>query len=1123
MEKFKEFFVTSWAINNKTTIYLLTIIITLVGIQSYRNLPKEQFPDIVIPTIYVSTGLPSTAPKDMENLVTKPIEKQIKSIAGVKKVTSQSLENYSVIMVEFNTDVEVPIAKQKVKDAVEKAEKDLPNDPLMVQSVMEVEFSEMPILFVNLSGDYDLAKLKKYAEDLQDRIEGLKEITRVDIVGALDREIQINIDMYKAQAANITMGDIENAVKYENMTINGGNVTIDDMQRSISVSGEFDNIQQIENLVINSMTGASVFLKDIAVVKDAFAEQASYGRLDNKNVITLNVIKRGGENLILASDKIYDIIEEMEETEFPENLTIKVTGDQSDGTRVTLHDLINTIIIGFILVTIILMFFMGVTNAIFVGLSVPLSMFIAFMILPGIDFSLNMIVLFAFLLGLGIVVDDAIVVIENTHRIYDNGKVPIKTAAKKAAGEIFLPVLSGTATTLAPFVPLAFWGGIIGKFMFYLPITLIITLTASLLVAYIINPVFAVDFMKPHDHAPNQKKRARSFKITTILLLAFAALFYLAGSFGMGNFLVTMYLLYLLYRFVLEKAIASFQNKLWPRVQNVYGRFLEWALKRPRAIFWSTVVLLVATIMITALRQPKVVFFPQADPNFVYVYATLPVGTKPAATDSVAKIIEGRVYGVLGDSNPLVKSVITNVAVGANEAQDDRASYPNKAKVGVAFVKFAERNGESTAIYLEKIREAVKGIPGVEISVDQEQNGPPVAKPINIEISGENFEELIATSIDLKRYLDSMAVDGVEELKSDLQLNKPEVKIDINRERANREGISTAQIGMALRNAVFGAEVSRFRDDNDDYPIMLRFQENQRNNIEELKNLIITYRDMNMGGMVRQIPLSSVAEVKYTSTYAAIKRKNQKRVITLASNVISDFNPNEVVANIQKEIDNFNRYPETVSITMTGEQEEQAETASFLGFAGLLALALIVLILILQFNSIGRTVIILSEIIFSIIGVLLGLAIFDMEISIVMTGVGIVALAGIVVRNGILLVEFMDILRAQGYTLHDAIIEAGRVRMTPVLLTATATILGMIPLAIGFNIDFVTMFTELDPKIYFGGDNVAFWGPLAWTIVFGLAFATFITLILVPVMYEMSEQTKARLNRALKRNTDTHE
>jgi multidrug efflux pump subunit AcrB len=324
---------------------------------------------------------------------------------------------------------------------------------------------------------------------------------------------------------------------------------------------------------------------------------------------------------------------------------------------------------------------------------------------------------------------------------------------------------------------------------------------------------------------------------------------------------------------------------------------------------------------------------------------------------------------------------------------------------------------------------------------------------------------------------------------------------------------------MALRTAVFGAEVSRFRDDNDDYPIMLRFKEDQRNNIEELRNLIITYRDMNMGGAVRQLPLSSVANVEYTSTYAAIKRKNQKRVITLASNVLTDFNPNEVVNNINREILAYDRMPDGVEVKMTGEQEEQAETAGFLGFAGLLAIGLIVLILVLQFNSIGRTVIILSEIIFSIIGVLLGLAIFNMDISIVMTGVGIVALAGIVVRNGILLVEFMDILRAEGKDLHTAIVEAGRVRMTPVLLTATATILGMIPLAIGFNIDFVTMFTELNPKIYFGGDNVAFWGPLAWTIVFGLSFATFITLIIVPVMYEMSEQTKARLNRTIQKLT----
>ncbi|MFY7972530.1 MAG: efflux RND transporter permease subunit [Flavobacteriales bacterium] len=1118
-EKFKEFKATSWAIDNKTTVYLLTIFITIMGVLSYQSIPKEQYPDIVIPTMYVSTPYPGTSPKDVENLVTKPLEKQIKAIAGVKKLTSNSIQDFSNVIVEFNTDVDVPTAKQKVKDAVDKAKRDLPKDLPGDPSVVEVEFSELPILFVNVAGDYDLPQLKKFAEALEDRIESMKEITRVDVVGALDREIQINVDINKLQAANMTLGDIQNAVRYENLTISGGSVEVDEMKRTLSINGEFKSVDDIANLVVTSMTGSRVYLKDIAEVKDSHAEQASYGRLDKSNVITLNVIKRSGENLIDASDKIHEIIDEMKQSELPKDLSVVVTGDQSRTTRVTLHDLINTIIIGFILVTLILMFFMGATNAIFVGLSVPLSMFIAFLILPGIDFTMNMIVLFAFLLGLGIVVDDAVVVIENTHRIYDNGKVPIKVAAKKAAGEIFLPVLSGTATTLAPFVPLAFWGGVIGKFMRFLPITLIITLTASLLVAYIINPVFAVDFMKPHDHAPDKAKIRKRLTITTVIFVALAVIFYIAGNFGMGNFTVTLLLIYLLYRFVLEKTIKNFQEKTWPRVQAFYGRFLEYALKRPRQIFWSTVALLIATLFITAIRQPNVVFFPKAEPNFVYVYASLPVGTKAEATDSVAQIIEKKVYEVIGENNPIVESVITNVAVGANESRDDRSPYSHKAKVGVGFVEFAHRNGQSTQEYLEKIRANVQGIPGVEISVDQEQSGPPTAKPINIEISGERFEDLITASTALKRYLDGKKIDGVEELKTDLQLNKPEIVIDIDRERANREGLSMGQIGSEIRKSIFGIDnAPNFRDANDDYPIQIRLKEEQRNNIEEIKNMLITFRDMNNQGRIRQVPLSSFATVKYSSTYAGIKRKNQKRVVTLSSNVISGFNPNEVVKNITTAAAQYTDLPDGVEVNLTGEQEEQKETASFLGGALLVSLALIVLILISQFNSIGRTMIILSEIIFSIIGVLLGLAIFDMDISVVMTGVGIVALAGIVVRNGILLVEFTDILRAQGMSLHDAIVEAGRVRMTPVLLTATATILGMIPLAVGFNIDFVTLFTELDPKIYFGGDNVAFWGPLSWTIVFGLSFATFITLILVPVMYEMSEQTKARLMRAIKKN-----
>jgi multidrug efflux pump subunit AcrB len=1112
LEKFKEFKPTSWAIDNKTTIYLLTIFITLAGILTYRSIPKEQFPDIVIPTIYVSTVYPGAAPKDVENLVSKNIEKQIKSIAGVKKVTSTSIQDFSSVVVEFNTNVDVPVAKQKVKDAVDRAKKDLPQDLPADPNVMEVEFSEMPILFVNIAGNYSLDELKKYAEELQDKIEGMKEITRVDMVGALEREIQVNVDMYKAAAAKISIGDIERTLNYENLTISGGSVELDDMKRSLSVSGEFKDIEEIKNSIISGQTGAHLYLKDIAEVVDGHKIQESYGRLNNKNVITLNVIKRGGENLINASDEIQEIIAEMKANKFPKDLEVVVTGDQSRTTRITLHDLINTIIIGFILVTIILMFFMGATNAIFVGLSVPLSMFIAFLLLPGLDFTMNMIVLFAFLLGLGIVVDDAIVVVENTHRIYDNGKVPIKIAAKKAAGEIFLPVLSGTATTLAPFVPLAFWDGVIGKFMGYLPITLIITLTASLIVAYIISPVFAVDFMKPHKE--NKGVNIKKLGITSVIFIVVGILFYISGNVGMGNFTMFMLLIYIFYRFILKRMIEYFQHKTWPGVQAIYAKFLVWALARPKTILLSTLLLLIVSFMVTGLRKPEVVFFPKGDPNFVYVYASLPVGTKPEATDSVAKIIEKRVYSVLGENNPIVESVITNVAIGANESRDDRAPYSHKAKVGVGFVEFSKRGGQSTLDYLEKIRAAVQGIPGVEISVDQEQSGPPTAKPIAVEITGENFEDLIAASVNLKNYLDAQQIPGVEELKSDLQRNKPEIVIDIDRERLNREGLSLAQVGMELRKSIFGIDnPSNFRDEEDEYPIQIRLQEDQRNNLEEVRNMVMTFRDMNMMGQVRQVPISAFADVHYSSTYAGIRRKDQKRIVTLGSNVITGFNPNQVVAAIEQKVADFDNLPKGVTVKMGGEKEQQQETASFLGMAGLIAIGLIVLILITQFNSIGRTLIILSEIIFSVIGVLLGLAIFDMSISIVMTGVGIVALAGIVVRNGILLVEFTDILRERGSNLQEAIVEAGRVRMTPVLLTATATILGMIPLAIGFNIDFVTMFTELDPKIYFGGDSVAFWGPLAWTIVFGLSFATFITLIVVPVMYQMSENTKSRMKR----------
>lgn len=1114
----KEFKPTSWAVDNKVSIYVATVVICLLGITTYLSLPKENFPEVVFPQIYVATPYPGASPTDIENLISKQIEKQVKSIAGVKKITSNSVQDFSNVIIEFEADENVDEAKREVKDAVDRAKPDLPNNLPDDPQVIDIDISEVPIMFVNLSGDYDLQTLKKYAEDLQDRFETLKEIRRVDIVGALDREIQINVDLYKASLAGVSLDDIAQAIGGENVLLPGGQLSVDGMKRSLSVNGEYTNAEEIANTVVGSIRGGKLYLSDIAQVIDTNKEQESFARLDKKNVITLNIIKRGGENLINASDNIRSIVAEYENGVLPPGLKVTITADQSENTRVTLHDLINTIIIGFILVTIILMFFMGVTNAIFVGLSVPISSFIAFMVFPGIGFTLNMMTLFSFLLALGIVVDDAIVVIENTHRVFDNGKVPIRKAAKIAAGEVFLPVFTGTMVVLSPFIPLAFWPGVIGKFMMYLPITLIVALLASLVVAYIINPVFAADFMTPHDHDhdDNKTKVTKGFKITTVVFASVALMSYIVGAFGLGNFAVLMYLLYAFYHFYLIKIISVFQTSTWPKVQESYKRLITWCLYRYRPIWImvGVVVLFFFSIVFTAIRKPPVVFFPGGDPNFIYTYIRMPIGTDQRVTDSITRVVENKVINVIGKDNPMVESVIANVAIGASENPFDVGGQasPHLGKVSVAFVKFAERNGQSTKVYLDKIREAVRGVKGAEISVDQEKHGPPTGKPVNIEVAADNFDLLVKTANDVKRYLTSQQVPGIEELKSDFQSDKPEIVISIDREKANREGISTAQIGRALGTAVYGFEISKFRDENDDYPIELRIMKDQRNDINTLMNLPVTYRDMAMGGAVRQVPLSAIAKIEYSNTYAGIKRLDQKRVITLSSNVLGDSNPNAVVADIQSRLSNF-QVPDGVTVKMTGEQEDQAETMAFLGSAFGLAGLLMVMILVLQFNSISKPLIIMSEIGFSIIGVLIGFSLFKMEISIIMTGVGIMALAGLVVRNGILLVEFTDMLLAQGVSLYEAIIEAAKTRMTPVLLTTMAATIGLIPLAVGFNIDFVKMFTELNPHIYFGGDNVAFWGPLSWTMIFGLIFGTFLTLILVPVMYLLVAKLKERVFR----------
>ncbi len=1131
-KKFKEFFVTSWAVDNRTAVYIIAIIISAYGLVKFTTMPKEQFPDIVVPTISITTIYAGNSPKDIENLVTQPIEKELKGISGAKvnKINSISQQDYSLIIVEFDTDVKTDIAKQKVQDAIDRAAGDLPNDLTSEPVAQEFAFSEMPIMFVNVSGNFDGLKLKEYAEDMQDEFENLPEINRADIIGAPEREIQINADPYKMQAARISFNDIENAVSRENHDITAGQIDVGSMERTMKIKGQFTDANDMRNIIVRSSAqGGWAYLRDIAEIVDTVKAKDSYARLNGKNVVTINIVKRAGENLIDAAANVKNIVTTMKDKgDLPPNLDVVITGDQSKATATSFNELVNTIIIGFILVLLVLMFFMGVTNAFFVALSVPLSVFVAFLFLPvadgiiGTTVTLNFIVLFALLFGLGIIVDDAIVVIENTHRIYQNGKVPIVRSAKEAAGEVFIPVLAGTATTLAPFFPLLFWKGIIGKFMIYLPTMLILTLAASLIVAFFFNPVFAVSFMKPEGKEYEEPKKELFKKWWFWTFLGFGVLLHLFGSHGIANFMLFMVLMFILNRFVLNDVIHYFQNRVLPSLMRRYEDMLRWVLKGWRPV-WMFVSLFGVFILAAALLalsvssgRTKTTFFPSGDPNFVYVYLKMPVGTRVETTDSITSILEKRVLKVLENERPgqpgsVVESVITNVANSANNPQDNnRSIQPNLGRIQVSFVEYEKRHGKPTKPFLDSIRAQMVGIPGASIVVEQESGGPPTEPPVNIEISGDHYEEISKVARDLLNYLDADKVEGVENLRMDVDLNSPEITINIDREKATMEGLSTAQIGMELRTGVFGKEISKIKQGEDEFKIQLRYVDNLRNNVADLMNQRITFMDMNTM-QVKSIPIGAIATIDYTSTSGAVARKNVKRTIQLQSNVLDPSmaaKANQELAGKIAEFRSKNTMPPDITIRQTGQGEQEAETSAFLLNAFIIAMGLIFLILVLQFRSISKPFIVLTEIFFSVIGVLLGYAFTGMTIASIMFLVGIVGLAGIVIKNGILLIEFTDELRGRGMKTREAAIQAGKIRIVPVLLTALATMLGLFPLAVGFNIDFVGLFQNLNPNIFFGGDSVVFWGPLSWTIIFGLIFAFFLTLMMVPSMYLISERLR---------------
>lgn len=1137
----KEFGLSSWAIENKTTMYVLIAVIFYLGVSAFFSMPRENFPEVNETKIYVSSVFPGNTAEDIEKLITDPLEDKLKTVSNVVEITSTSQEDYGMIIVEFDENISVDQAKQKVKDEIdtETAGEDWPtfNGAKVEPDVFELSLSEeMPILNINISGDYTIEKLKEYAEHLQDEIEDIQEIKQADIRGAQEKEVEVAVDIYKMMAADVTFNDIIGTINNGNVTMSAGNLKASGQRRTIRILGEIDDPSELENFVVKAENGNAIYLKDVATVSFQEEDKTTYAREFGHPVVMLDVKKRAGKNMVAAAEQVQVIVQDAIENTFPQDLTVTIANDQSSVTIGQVDDLVNNIIFGVILVVTVLMFFLGFKNAIFVGFAIPMSMFMSLMILELLGQSLNTMVLFGLIMGLGMLVDNGIVVVENVYRLMEEEGMSRFQAAKKGIGEIAFPIIISTATTVAAFIPLGLWPGIMGEFMMILPITLSVVLGSSLFVAIFFNSVLVSQFMSIEDKDMPLHKIVR----TTIIMAVIGILILIFGGdyTGLGSLMVFTATMLWVYRLILRKWANTFQNRTLVKLENWYERQLRRALsgKKPYILSIGTFIMLILAFVTfgasLATQRTKVEFFPDNKPNQIIVYIEYPQGTAIEKTNAITKEIEKRVYDVLDDGqykdgnyNFLVESAVSQVGEGAGNPQTDggsSAEMPHKAKITASMREYKYRRGEDSELLRQKVQKALVGIyPGVLISVEKDANGPPAGSPINIEIEGSDYNELIATAEKMREFINTKNIAGIDELKIDVNKDKPSMQVVVDREKAGELGISASQVGQQLRNSIFGAKAGIYKEDGDDYDIYVRFNKENRYNTSALFNQNITFRDNT--GQLKSIPVSAVARHENNSGFSAIKHKDTKRVVTVYSALSPGYtDAGAIVTQIQNEMKSYEGLPQDIKIDYTGQIEEQNKQMTFLMGAFFTGLGLIFFILIFQFNSISKPAIIMLAIFLSFIGVFGGIVITGSAFVIMMTMVGIISLAGIVVNNGVVLLDYAQLLIdrkkndldldnddfLENEDLYESIVKAGKARLRPVLLTAITTILGLIPLAIGLNINFFTLFADFDANIYMGGDNVVFWGPLAWTVIYGLLIATFLTLIVVPILFFLSMKLK---------------
>jgi multidrug efflux pump len=1025
------------SLKRQATVLALLVLIVIAGLYCYITLPRESFPDITIPYVFVTTTYEGVAPQDMEELITIPIERKIKGLSDVEEIRSTSAEGISTVAVKFLPTVDIDDAVQKVRDKVDQAKGDLPSDVPDDPVIQEVNFSDWPVIRVVLSGPFSLRRLQKFAEELEDPIESIQGVLDARLSGGLEREIHVEFDLDRVGAYNVPFSSLINAVTQSNVNMPGGSMDIGEAKYLVRVPEDFKHPSEIFSIVAFVRDGKPVYLRDLAFIQDSFKDPLTRSRINGQKSVTLAVQKRSGQNIVRVTDEVKRVVEEMRPL-LPPSLTIDLTSDMSNDVRLMVSDLENNILTGLILVLAVIFTFIGGRSAIFIALAIPYSMFLTFSLLTGFDITLNMVVLFSLILALGMLVDNGIVIVENIYRHMQDGS-PREEAARVATDEVAWPVITSTLTTLGAFFPMLFWPGIMGEFMGYLPQTLIMALSASLFVALVINPVLSARYQTAKPRIFEKKKRLKE-----------------------------------------------------PLVKRFYLSLLIWALNHRIIVILTAFALLVGSILAFEIFGKGTEFFPESEPRRAYINIKAPEGTNLDTSDNLVAQAE-EIVSKYED----IRYVISNIGSIGGDPFSQGGTGTHINRVALDFKDFHERSMPSSEIVKEIREKALNAIRGAEVQVEKEEEGPPTGPPVNIEITGKDIYVLGDLSARVRKKIKD--IPGLVDLKDNFVRGKPEIRVQVDKEKAALLGLDTYTIAYTVKAAINGVKVGVFREGKDEYDIIARLPDKDRHSMESLKRITVS------GPRGEPIPLTSLAKVSLASGVGAIMRLDQKRIVTISGDVSGRL-ANDIIRDIDSRLSEGFDWPRGYSYRFTGEQKEQQKAADFLSKAFVAALFLIFIILITQFNSFVTPFIVLASVLLSLIGVFFGLLVTGTAFGIIMTGIGVISLAGVVVNNAIVLIDYYNQLMAKGLASSEALKQAGMVRFRPVMLTAITTILGLLPMAIGISFDFRKLAWDI------GGESSQWWGPMAVAVIFGLAVATVLTLVVLPVLCSLADSLKGGLN-----------